>query len=368
MIRLAIIGLGAAAQNIHLPAYSRLKNRVMVVAGCDIDKAARENARRKWNLATVYEQPAEMLEKAKPDVVTVCTPPSLHQDHTLAALHSGCHVFCEKPLAENLSQVDEIIRTAEQCKRCVVVNSQFPRMNIYAVSKKMIGSPEFGRLLFLHARQTFRPTEKTEAGWRSTLRRRLCFEFGVHVFELVRFFFEDNPTRVFSHMPVPKLSTQSEPVDILSVEFSDGRAASMVFDRLSQGTERYLDLTLDGEFASIHTAIGGEARLGIGLHTRERRPFLELQWTMGAKAVLQQGARSKVIAKDGRNPFASATSTHFQNFIDAIEKGVEPAGSAKDHRNTLALVFAAYESAEIGRAIEMKSFLSRSSDGSTSRA
>lgn len=367
MIRLAIIGLGVAARNIHLPAYSRLRNQVTVVAGCDIDKAARDRAQKEWNVPAVYEQPGDLLEAVKPDVVAVCTPPSFHHEHTLAALNSGCHVFCEKPLAENLIQVDEIVQTAERCKRTVVVNSQFPCMNIYATSKKMIGSPEFGRLLFLHARQTFFPTEKTEAGWRSTLRRRLCFEFGVHVFELVRFFFEDNPTRVFSHMPLPKLSTQSEPVDILSVEFSDGRAASMVFDRLSHGPERYLDLTLDGEFASIYTAIGGEAQMGIGIHTRERRPFLDLQLTMGAKAVLQKGARSKVIAKDGRNPFASATSTHFQNFIDAIEKGVEPAGSAKDHRNTLALVFAAYESAETGRATEMKDFLARQDGSSTTK-
>ena len=38
-----------------------------------------------------------------------------------------------------------------------------------------------------------RTNEVTEAGWRGKIQRRLCFEFGVHVFELVRFFFEQEP-------------------------------------------------------------------------------------------------------------------------------------------------------------------------------
>src|SRR5260370_27835353 len=48
---------------------------------------------------------------------------------------------------------------------------------------KIIGSSEFGRLLFLQAWQSFRPTDHTEAGWRGELKRRLCFEFGIYVFQ-----------------------------------------------------------------------------------------------------------------------------------------------------------------------------------------
>src|SRR5262249_21618420 len=148
-------------------------------------------------------------------IVAVCTPPALHHEQVLLALEYGCHVFCEKPLAETLCQGDEIIRASDRAKRLVVVNNQFPCMNIYSSSKALIGSPAFGRLLFLHAWQTFHPTERTEAGWRGSLERRLCFEFGVHVFELIRFFFEDTPVKIFAHMPNPKPETQSEAVNVL---------------------------------------------------------------------------------------------------------------------------------------------------------
>ncbi|MBA3256974.1 MAG: Gfo/Idh/MocA family oxidoreductase, partial [Pyrinomonadaceae bacterium] len=257
MIHVAIIGLGAVTRNIHLPAYRQLGGEVSVVAGCDTDGAARTLAQERWHLPEVYDDPKEMIEKTKPDIVAICTPPSLHREQSLMALDYGCHVFCEKPLAESLEQADQIVWASERAKRFVVVNNQFPYMNIHLAAKRLIGSPEFGRLLFLHAWQTFHPTEATEAAWRGALQRRVCFEFGVHVFELIRFFFEDEPVKLFAHMPNPKPDAKSDVINLISVEFADGRAASIVLNRLSKGPERYLDMRLDGEFASIHTSIGG---------------------------------------------------------------------------------------------------------------
>ena len=357
MIRIAIIGLGAATQNIHLPAYFQLRDKVSVVAGCDIDGAAREFVKRKWHLPELYDNPKQMIERTKPDVVSICTPPFLHHEQSLMALDSGCHVFCEKPLTESLFQADEIIQASERSQCFVVVNNQLPYMNIYRSSKNYIGSPEFGKLLFLQAWQTFRPTAVTEAGWRQKMQRRLCFEFGVHVFELIRFFFEDNPVKIFAHMPNPRPDQKSEVIDLISVEFSDGRAASIVLNRLSKGPERYLEMRLDGEFASLHTSFGGEVRFEVGIHTRERRPFIGFNFIKGGKAVLQNGNKSKIIAKDGINPFASATAFHFRNFIEAIQNGGEPPGTARGNRATLALAFAAYDSAQSGKAIEMSHYL-----------
>lgn len=360
MIRVAIIGLGAVTRNIHLPAYAQLRDQVSVVAGCDVDSTARSLAKSKWGLAEVFDNPQEMIEKTKPDIVSVCTPPALHHEQTLLALEHGCHVFCEKPLAESLTQVDEMIRAAQQAQRHVVVNNQFPYMKIHLAAKQQIGSPEFGRLLYLHAWQIFHPTAATEAAWRGELKRRLCFEFGIHVFELIRFFFEDTPTRIFAHMPNPGLGVQSDILNIMSVEFADGRAASIVLNRLSKAPERYLDMRLDGEFGSIHTSIGGEVRFEAGIHTKNKRPFFGFHLAKGGKAVLQNGNRPKVIARDGINPFASATAHHFRSFIGAIEGGLDPAGSAADNRNTLALVFAAYDSAQSGQAIQLSRYLEKS--------
>lgn len=140
MIRLAVIGLGAVTRNIHLPAYRRLKGRVTLVAGCDVDLATRAAMEKTGLFKRIYDSHEEMLDKAKPDVVSICTPPFLHHQQCLDALERDCHVFCEKPLAESLAHADEIILASSRCMRSVVVNSQFLNMNIYMAAKKQIGS------------------------------------------------------------------------------------------------------------------------------------------------------------------------------------------------------------------------------------
>jgi predicted dehydrogenase len=360
MIRLAIVGLGAVTRNIHLPAYAQLGAKISLVGGCDVQEETRAWFTKLQPSTPLFSDFDQMLRTTKPDIVSICTPPALHLPQCLTALNKGCHVFCEKPMVETLESADEVIQAATSVGRHIVVNSQFPYMKIHSAAKECIGSPEFGRLLYLHASQTFRPTELTEATWRGKMQRRLGFEFGVHVFELIRFFFGEDPVRLMAHMPNPTAGEKSDVLNLVSLEFADGRAASILLDRLSKGPERYLDLRLDGEFAAITTSIGGELRFEAGVHTRERRPFLGFHFIKGGQAVLQDGVRSRTIAKEDMNPFAAATAVHLGNFIDAIARDAIPAGDARDHRKTLALIFAAYDSAASGGFIELAPYLSSS--------
>lgn len=359
MKRIAIIGLGAVTGNIHLPAYSKLKDKVSVVAGCDIDAACRSVATEKWHIPEVFDNPRQMLEKTDPDIVCVCTPPSLHREQVIAALESGCHVFCEKPLAPDLAEIDAIIEASIRSKRLVVVNNQFPFMNIHTEAKKYIGTQEFGRLLYLHAWQTFIPTDATEAGWRAEMKRRVCFEFGIHVFDLIRFFFGQEPSWIFAHQPQPKADIISDAINFITMEFEDGRSASIILDRLSKGPEQYLNMRLDGENASIQTSIGGELNFQLGMHTKQRQPFAAFNLVKGGKAILQNGIKSKIIAKDGINPFASATAVHFNNFIEAIKNDTIPPGTAQDNRNSLALVFASGDSAQAHKPVQVSPYLNK---------
>jgi predicted dehydrogenase len=359
MIRLAIVGLGAVTRNIHLPAYKKLSAKISLVGGCDVQEDARAGFAKVRPLVPVFSDIDQMLRTTKPDIVSICTPPFLHFSQCLAALKNGCHVFCEKPMVETLAEADDIISAAEKARRRVVVNSQFPFMKIHAAAKAHLGRPDFGRLLFLHASQTFRPTPATEAAWRGEMARRLGFEFGVHAFELVRFFFEEDPVRIIGHMPNPT-DQKSDVLNIITVEFPGGRTASILLDRLCKGPERYLDLRLDGEFATITTSIGGELAIEAGLRTRDRKPYFAFHFAKGGKAVWQNGDRSRILAKEGINPFARATAVHLDDFIDALGQNKTPAGGARDHRKTLAMIFAAYDSAAAGCSIELAPYLGSS--------
>lgn len=351
--RVAIIGLGAAAQNIHLPAYAMIKDKITIVGGCDLNEEARDIACRKWGVKDVFSDPDEMIKKTRPDIVSIITQPAQHFENCKMVLERGCHVFCEKPFMDDLVQVDKIIELSDKANRHVVVNNEFRYMQIHSKAKELIGSSRFGELRYFHAWQTFNPTAHTEAGWRGQLEKRVCFEFGNHVFDLIRFFFDMCPTRVFAHMPRPKPDMKADLLNIITVEFSDGRAASFVLDRLCKGVEKYLDIYLDGDNATIHTSIGGEFQLAMGLHTRNRKPFFDFSLVKGGKAELQVGDSSEIIAKDPINPFKAATSLVLSEFVDALNNGTTPPCNAKESRETLALIMAAYESAQSGLPVTL---------------
>ncbi len=356
-LRVAIIGLGEVTRNIHLPAYKILADKLTIVGGCDVDADARNTAQSKFGINEIFDDPRQMIEATAPDIISICTPPFLHYEQTLLALEHNCHVFCEKPVTENLSNAVKMMQAGQSANRLIVVNNQFPYMSIHRGAKNLIGSAEFGKLLFLQAWQTLNPTSKTKLSWRDDSAHGLCFEFGIHVFELVRYFFEAEPVTIYAHIPKSPLMNQTEMLNFISLEFADGRSASIILNRLSKGKPRYLDLRLDGEFASIHTSIGGKVRLAAGIHTTEKRPFFDFNFIKGGSAVLQNGNKSKIIAKDSLNPFATSTAYHFENFINAIQTGKTPPGTIADNLKTLTLVFAAYHSARTKCAVNLAEFV-----------
>ncbi|CAN5852359.1 Gfo/Idh/MocA family oxidoreductase [soil metagenome] len=356
-MRIAFIGLGAATHNIHLPACRLLGDRVQVVAGCDPDPVARERARTTWKVPAVYDDPATMLKGLEADWVVIVTPPSMHRAHAELALGAGFHVFCEKPLAESLEDADAMIAAARAAGRQLVVNNEFPYMACHLAAHEAIGGPEFGKLLFVHASHTMRPSAHTEAGWRGALRRRVGFEFSIHVLDLARFLFGEDPVRLYAHMPRPDPRVDSDAINLITLEFANGRSCSIVLDRLSKGPERYLDMRLDGEHAAIHTSLGGRLDVSLGLHTRARRPFARVRMIRGGHATLQTGDSERILARDGFDLFAAATARLLGRVFDAVAAGERIPAEASDNRRSLALVFAAYDSANTGAPVDLAGYL-----------
>ena len=87
---------------------------IEVVAVADPDPAGRTKAQGRSSAHRAYADYREMLDREKPDLVTVATRWSeLHYDRVLASLQVGAHVFCEKPFTESLAQADELLAVAK---------------------------------------------------------------------------------------------------------------------------------------------------------------------------------------------------------------------------------------------------------------
>jgi predicted dehydrogenase len=344
--KVALAGIGAAARQIHLPALAKLPNMELVGA---YDPAVRSQ----HFPCPLFSTAEEMLERARPDILIVAAPPASHFELTRLGLQAGCHVLCEKPFMTTLEEASEIVALAKEVKRWVVVNNQYRFMNIHAAAKKKIGNPEFGELLFVSVQQTFCTTENTEAGWRGQGRRRTCLEFGTHVLDLCRFFFGEEPLRITAHMPRSGNPQGPDLLDLILVEFSGGRVAQITLDRLWRGPTRYLTIRLDGSNGCIETELGGHLELSAGIRGGSRTPYLSFDFSPGGRARLLQGEKSRKIATEPLDVFASATSRLLQAFVEALEHDKVPVCNAQDNLRTLALMLAAYESDDKRQTIEL---------------
>src|SRR5439155_29856 len=106
-----IIGLGYGRA--HISAFQA--NGCRVTALCQRDQAAAKTIADRYRVPHVFARWEELLDRARPEIVVIATPPHLHHAIALQALAAGAHVLCEKPLAMNRTEAQSMVDAADHC-------------------------------------------------------------------------------------------------------------------------------------------------------------------------------------------------------------------------------------------------------------
>ena len=109
-LRVGIAGLGAPSVQI-LRGFAEVEG--VTLAAADVRAEARAEFARDHGLPA-FENVEEMARSPLVDAVWVATPSHLHCAHTLAAVASGKHVICEKPMALSLDECDRMVAAARR--------------------------------------------------------------------------------------------------------------------------------------------------------------------------------------------------------------------------------------------------------------
>jgi predicted dehydrogenase/nucleoside-diphosphate-sugar epimerase len=117
--RVGIVGAGYVAAH-HLRALRDLPF-VETVGITDLDEVRASQLAARFKVSGVYPSLSKMAS-AQPDVMHVLTPPASHRALAVEALSMGCHVLVEKPMAETVSECDEMIACARENGRVLSVN------------------------------------------------------------------------------------------------------------------------------------------------------------------------------------------------------------------------------------------------------
>lgn len=148
--RVALLGLGGISRA-HLRGYLSAENadRVEIVAGADINEEARQ---RFAELGRTYADYRELLERERPDVVSICTWPPLHPEMVEAAAAVGVKgILCEKPMAVDLRGADRMVRAARTANVVLAVGHQRRLLPRYTRAREMITNGDIGELVQVSA-------------------------------------------------------------------------------------------------------------------------------------------------------------------------------------------------------------------------
>lgn len=112
-VRVGIIGAGRIGQ-VHAEtlAYRCPEAKAEQIVDFFPDVAA--TVAEKYGIPKSGKDYMEIVENPDIDAVWICSPSSLHKEQIVAAVAAGKHVFCEKPLAVELSEADEVIEAVEK--------------------------------------------------------------------------------------------------------------------------------------------------------------------------------------------------------------------------------------------------------------
>ena len=101
----------------------------------------------------LYHSYEEMIRQEKPDIVVLCSRlPGEHYEQIKFALNHGCHVLCEKPLAETLEQAEELKELSRKTG-CLVQIAHLARFApAFHKMKRMIEAGEIGTVLTCYMR------------------------------------------------------------------------------------------------------------------------------------------------------------------------------------------------------------------------
>jgi predicted dehydrogenase len=145
--RVGVIGCGRIATKGHLPAFARAAQAgaCALVGVCDTNPERAEAVARSYGVSA-FPSAGALLAGARPDVVSIATPPSSHRELVMQALEAGCHVLCEKPVAMHAGEADEMVAAAERAGRLLSICFEYRYWDEATYVRERIAAGDLGHV------------------------------------------------------------------------------------------------------------------------------------------------------------------------------------------------------------------------------
>ena len=356
--RIGIIGVGAIA-GMHARAIRDIPSATLVAGSCRAPEKGRKFATDfgcNW-----YPDFVELLDKEKPDVVTICTPSGAHLEPTIECAKRGIHVICEKPLEISTARVDQMIEAAD--KAGILLGGIFPqRYNpVMKVLHSAAGEGRFGSLAVINS---YVPWWRDDAYYAPTRwQGKLKWDGGgalmnqsIHGVDAIQW---------IAAAATPGLAPESNPVEQVFaftakrshdpnlIEVEDTAVAVLRFRNGALGQLLGATSMYPGTLKRIQIA----GRDGTAEILEDQ--LVAYQFRNEAPTDPQIRAQYAGKTKGGggaSDPMAIDYSSHTRNieaYLNAIDTGSPTHISGRESRKAVAIIEAIYQSARQGRIVDL---------------
>ena len=155
-LNIGMIGYGFMGRT-HSNAYRKVNNffnldyQPVLKAACARDREKIQAFADQWGYESVETDWKKLIERKDIDAIDVCTPNNLHKEISLAAAKAGKMILCEKPLAMNSAEGEEMVKAVEAAKVPNTVWYNYRRVPAVTMAKQLIDQGRLGRVFHFRA-------------------------------------------------------------------------------------------------------------------------------------------------------------------------------------------------------------------------
>lgn len=331
--RIAIVGAGHVAQVAHIPAY-KANPEVELVAIVDYDAVKAKRIKEQFGFKAAYDDMNEMLKKSDVDAVDICTPNYLHAPMAIAALRSGHDVLCEKPMARNAKEAEQMVEAADKHDRILMVAMNNRYREDAQMMQKFVGANELGDIQIIKAGWLRRAQDWKDRAWfteRGKAGGGALLDLGTPLVDLSMWISSLKPSSAVSCAVYGKKGKDGvEDSGCAMVRFAGG-ACLMLEVNWNLRDER------DVVYLQVYGSKGAGILSPLQLHKSIHGVLVNVTPTIGKQ----------------KNYYKESYQAEIDHFIQCVRKQKAPATSGKDALGVMKIMDAMYESASSGKEVDV---------------
>jgi predicted dehydrogenase len=155
-LNVGLIGYGFMGRT-HSNAYRKVSNffdvpyKPVLKTVCGLDEAQAKAFADQWDYESYTTDWRQVIADDTIDVVDICVPNNMHAEIAIAAAQAGKAICCEKPLAMDVAQAEQMVDAVEKAGVANLVSFNYRRVPAVTLAKQLIDEGRLGRIFHYRA-------------------------------------------------------------------------------------------------------------------------------------------------------------------------------------------------------------------------